>query len=116
MHYDPKKGNHGLAHDPLTALVVPRPIGWISTIGPKGMVNLAPYSFFNAIGEEPPMLAFSSYGASWKSRDSMPRLTSERTALRPPRTPRSRKQASLSTASQVSNGGSRRRSVSRAQA
>jgi len=43
--------------------VAPRPIGWISTVSADGSVNLAPYSFFNAVGEAPPMLAFSSFGA-----------------------------------------------------
>jgi flavin reductase (DIM6/NTAB) family NADH-FMN oxidoreductase RutF len=62
MHYDPRKGNGGLPHDPLTALVVPRPIGWISTISPTGVVNLAPYSFFNAIAGNPPFLMFASAG------------------------------------------------------
>jgi len=47
-----------LPHDPFKAIVAPRPIGWISTIGPEGELNLAPYSFFNAIGENPPMVAF----------------------------------------------------------
>jgi flavin reductase (DIM6/NTAB) family NADH-FMN oxidoreductase RutF len=51
-----------LPHDPFKALVTPRPIGWVSTIGAGGDINLAPYSFFNAIGEGPPMLAFSSSG------------------------------------------------------
>jgi flavin reductase (DIM6/NTAB) family NADH-FMN oxidoreductase RutF len=51
-----------LPHDPFKALVTPRPIGWVSTIGAGGHINLAPYSFFNAIGEGPPMLAFSSSG------------------------------------------------------
>ena len=60
MHYDPRKKNHGLAHDPLTALVVPRPIGWISTISRNGINNLAPYSFFNAISSAPPFVMFSS--------------------------------------------------------
>jgi flavin reductase (DIM6/NTAB) family NADH-FMN oxidoreductase RutF len=60
MHYDPRKKNHGLAHDPLTALVVPRPIGWISTISRTGVNNLAPYSFFNAISSAPPFVMFSS--------------------------------------------------------
>ena len=54
---------HGIAHDPFKALVAPRPIGWVSTMAADGSVNLAPYSFFNAIGEAPPMLAFSSNGA-----------------------------------------------------
>ncbi len=52
-----------LAHDPFKSLVAPRPIGWVSTMAADGSVNLAPYSFFNAIGEKPPMLAFSSFGA-----------------------------------------------------
>jgi flavin reductase (DIM6/NTAB) family NADH-FMN oxidoreductase RutF len=60
MRYDPRKGNGGLPHDPLTALVVPRPIGWISTISPTGVVNLAPYSFFNAIAANPPFVMFAS--------------------------------------------------------
>jgi flavin reductase (DIM6/NTAB) family NADH-FMN oxidoreductase RutF len=51
-----------LPHDPFKALVAPRPIGWVSTMGADGSVNLAPYSFFNAIAEAPPMLAFSSSG------------------------------------------------------
>ena len=55
-------GPHGLHHDPFKSCVVPRPIGWISTIGADGAVNLAPYSFFNAAATEPPMVMFSSNG------------------------------------------------------
>jgi len=62
MHYDPAKRDHGLPHDPFKALVVPRPIGWVSTIAKDGIANLAPYSFFNAISDRPPMLMFSSGG------------------------------------------------------
>jgi flavin reductase (DIM6/NTAB) family NADH-FMN oxidoreductase RutF len=51
-----------LPHDPFKALVVPRPIGWISTQSADGAINLAPYSFFNAVADAPPMLAFSSNG------------------------------------------------------
>ncbi len=51
-----------LPHDPFKALVAPRPIGWVSTVGPEGEVNLAPYSFFNAICDRPPMIMFSSSG------------------------------------------------------
>lgn len=61
MFYEPKAG-HGLPHDPLKAIIAPRPIGWISTVDPQGRCNLAPYSFFNAISTQPPMLAFSSEG------------------------------------------------------
>ena len=61
--YEPASG-HRLRHDPLKAIVAPRPIGWISTIDAEGRVNLAPYSFFNMVSDVPPMLMFSSYG--WK--------------------------------------------------
>lgn len=61
--YEPGEG-HRLAHDPLKAIVAPRPIGWISSMDAEGRVNLAPYSFFNMVCDEPPMLMFSSYG--WK--------------------------------------------------
>jgi flavin reductase (DIM6/NTAB) family NADH-FMN oxidoreductase RutF len=64
IFYEPQRRDRAvLAHDPFKALVAPRPIGWISTMDGAGHVNLAPYSFFNAIGEDPPMLAFSSFGA-----------------------------------------------------
>lgn len=60
--YTPGDG-HGLAHDPVSAIVAPRPIGWISTISPlNGAINLAPYSFFNLVNYQPPLLAFSSVG------------------------------------------------------
>lgn len=61
--YDPAVG-HGLANDPFKAIVAPRPIGWISTIDAQGRPNLAPYSFFNAISDGPPLLMLASNG--WK--------------------------------------------------
>lgn len=60
MYFDPRTEPHGLAHSPYTALVVPRPIGWISTVGADGVVNLAPYSFFNLVSSYPPFVMFSS--------------------------------------------------------
>jgi len=60
MHYDPRRNDHQLPHDPFTSLVIPRCIGWISTIGRNGVVNLAPYSFFNAIAAQPPFVMFAS--------------------------------------------------------
>ena len=60
MQYDPRTEPHTLKHNPATALVVPRPIGWITTIGPTGIVNLAPYSFFNMVASNPPFVIFSS--------------------------------------------------------
>ena len=49
----------GLSHNPLKAIVSPRPIGWIASRGADGSFNLAPYSFFNAISEDPAMVMFS---------------------------------------------------------
>jgi flavin reductase (DIM6/NTAB) family NADH-FMN oxidoreductase RutF len=51
-----------LPHDPFKAFVAPRPIGWVSTVGPGGEVNLAPYSYFNAVSDAPPTVMFSSDG------------------------------------------------------
>lgn len=62
MFYQPSKG-HGLPRDPFKALVAPRPIGWISTLGSDGSLNLAPYSFFNALGTHPHLVMFCSEGA-----------------------------------------------------
>jgi flavin reductase (DIM6/NTAB) family NADH-FMN oxidoreductase RutF len=62
MFYEPTKRDHGLPHDPFKALVVPRPIGWITAVSARGEVNLSPYSFFNAVSDRPPMVMFSSDG------------------------------------------------------
>ncbi|MDQ3655955.1 MAG: flavin reductase family protein [Chloroflexota bacterium] len=59
--YEPAAG-HGLPHDPFKAVVGPRPIGWVSTLSANGIPNLAPYSFFNAVCETPPIIVFSSSG------------------------------------------------------
>lgn len=61
MFYEPGQG-HGLPHDPFRAIVAPRPIAWISSIGKDGHVNLAPYSFFNAFCGTPPIVGFASEG------------------------------------------------------
>ncbi|MDR3434008.1 MAG: flavin reductase family protein [Rouxiella aceris] len=61
--YEPAKG-HGLPHDPLNAIVGPRPIGWISSRNALGQRNLAPYSFFNCFNYRPPIIGFASSG--WK--------------------------------------------------
>ncbi len=59
MFYEPKNG-HGLPHNPFNALIVPRPIAWISTRGSDGTDNLAPYSFFNGAAYDPPQVMFAS--------------------------------------------------------
>lgn len=62
MFYDAERNDHGLPHDPFKALISPRPIGWISSLSKDGKVNLAPYSFFNAISSKPNMVMVSSEG------------------------------------------------------
>lgn len=59
--YEPRFG-HRLPHDPFNAIVGPRPIGWISTRSAAGVLNLAPYSFFNAFNYTPPIVGFASVG------------------------------------------------------
>ena len=61
MFYEPKDG-HGLPRNPFNAIVSPRPIGWISSQDEQGNVNLAPYSFFNAVAYVPPQVMFASTG------------------------------------------------------
>lgn len=88
MFYEVAQG-HGLPHDPVKALVAPRPIGWICALSAAGDVNLAPYSFFNQVSDSPHMVMFSSAGrkdalafveetgeftcsiVSWEQRDAM---------------------------------------------
>jgi flavin reductase (DIM6/NTAB) family NADH-FMN oxidoreductase RutF len=59
--YEPAAG-HGLAHDPFNAIIGPRPIGWIASRDANGLINLAPYSFFNAFNYSPPIIGFASVG------------------------------------------------------
>lgn len=61
MFYRPEDG-HGLPHNPFKAIIAPRPIGWISTVDTEGRANLAPYSFFNGVSDDPPMVMFASTG------------------------------------------------------
>ena len=62
MHYDTNTNDHGLPHDPFKAIVAPRPIGWIGTQSTTGVMNLAPYSYFNAVADKPYYLTFGSVG------------------------------------------------------
>ena len=58
MFYTPKKNPFTI--DPFKSLIFPRPIGWISSVDKKGNANLAPYSYFNAIADDPPQIMFAS--------------------------------------------------------
>ncbi len=72
MFYQPKKTPFSI--DPYKSLIFPRPIGWISSIDKKGIVNLAPYSYFNAIADDPPQIMFVA-GASDKPSQKKDTLT-----------------------------------------
>ena len=61
LFYEPGKRDKSILRwDPFKALIAPRPIGWVSTMGRDGGINLAPYSYFNAIAANPPILCLSS--------------------------------------------------------
>jgi flavin reductase (DIM6/NTAB) family NADH-FMN oxidoreductase RutF len=60
LFYDAVRNDHGFEFDPFKALVAPRPIGWISSLSPEGVANLAPYSFFNAVAEDPHYVVIGS--------------------------------------------------------
>ena len=72
MFYEPKKG-YPLKINPFKSIVFPRPIGWISSLSKDGVANLAPYSYFNAIADDPPQVMFSSGTQSFKKsyKDSL---------------------------------------------
>ena len=59
MFYETAKNDHGLPFNPFKSCVVPRPIGWVSTVSHDGIVNLAPFSMFNQLGYDPPIVMFS---------------------------------------------------------
>jgi flavin reductase (DIM6/NTAB) family NADH-FMN oxidoreductase RutF len=65
MFYEPSADPQALplAIDPFKSLVVPRPIGWVTSLGADGSVNLAPFSFFNAVGDAPPCVTFAPQGS-----------------------------------------------------
>ena len=61
VFYEPHRRDRSLLpHDPFKAIIAPRPIGWVTTQSAKGEINLAPYSYFNAFADRPPIIAFCS--------------------------------------------------------
>jgi len=77
MFYEPKKGTP-FKIDPFKSLVFPRPIGWISSISKNGVSNLAPYSYFNSVADDPPQIMFCSNGGTVHSKykDSLSNILS----------------------------------------
>jgi flavin reductase (DIM6/NTAB) family NADH-FMN oxidoreductase RutF len=68
MFYDPDKNDHGLQHNPFKSCVVPRPIGWISSISADGIHNLAPFSQFQNLTFDPPYVMFAANQNSLEAR------------------------------------------------
>ncbi len=60
MFYETNLNNHGLKYNPFKSCIVPRPIAWISTLSKNATINIAPYSYFNAVSDIPPVIMFSS--------------------------------------------------------
>lgn len=73
MYYEPDKRNHGLPYTPLSSCIIPRPIGWISTLSRSGKINLAPFSYSNIISWEPGFVMFSAAGQNpdYRRKDSV---------------------------------------------
>ena len=55
----------------LTSTIIPRPIGWISTVDDKSINNLAPFSYFNLVSNYPPCVMFSTVKDGLKSKDTL---------------------------------------------
>ena len=71
MQFDPQQIEQKSVYKLLTGAVIPRPIGWISSISADGIPNLAPFSFFNAVGEDPPHVMFSTVRTNNKNKDTL---------------------------------------------
>ena len=71
MQFDPLIIEQKAIYKLLTGAVIPRPIGWISSISADGVLNLAPFSFFNAIGDDPPHVMFSTVRTNHKNKDTL---------------------------------------------
>jgi flavin reductase (DIM6/NTAB) family NADH-FMN oxidoreductase RutF len=71
MQIDPAHTSQKDVYKILTGAVIPRPIGWISTVSQDGIPNLAPFSFFNAVGEDPPHVMFSTVRSGNTNKDTL---------------------------------------------
>jgi len=71
MQFDPNDLDYISAYKLLTGSIIPRPIGWISTIDKNGINNLAPFSYFNAVGDDPPHLMFSTVRGNNTNKDTL---------------------------------------------
>jgi len=78
MQFDPENLEQSAIYKLLTGAVIPRPIGWISSISEDGINNLAPFSFFNAIGDDPPHVMFSTTRGGNTNKDTLNNVLSNK--------------------------------------
>lgn len=71
MIIDPLNITQSEVYKILSGSVIPRPIGWVSTISENGVPNLAPFSFFNVVGEDPPHVMFSTVRPGDSNKDTL---------------------------------------------
>lgn len=71
MTYNPVEIGHSATYKILTGAVIPRPIGWISTVDKAGNPNLAPFSYFNIVGDDPPHVMFSTVRTHGANKDTL---------------------------------------------
>jgi flavin reductase (DIM6/NTAB) family NADH-FMN oxidoreductase RutF len=71
MQFDPNELEHTAVYKLLTGAIIPRPIGWISSISEKGISNLAPFSYFNAVGDDPPHVMFAVGSSNHQQKDTL---------------------------------------------
>ena len=71
MQFDPNELEHTAVYKLLTGSIIPRPIGWVSSISEDGINNLAPFSYFNAVGDDPPPLMFSTGIGNRTQKDTL---------------------------------------------
>ena len=97
MFYQPKKKPFSI--DPYKSLIFPRPIGWISSIDKKGIVNLAPYSYFNAIADDPPQIMFVAVASdkNFQKKDTLANIIATKEFVVNFATTATRKQMNLSS-------------------
>ena len=78
MQFNPDELHQKEVYKLLTGLVVPRPIAWVSTINAEGIPNLAPFSYFNAVGDDPPHVMISISRGGNLNKDTLNNILSNR--------------------------------------
>ena len=71
MQFNPDDLQQKEVYKLLTGLIIPRPIAWVSTVNEEGVPNLAPFSYFNAVGDDPPHVMFSISRGGHHNKDTL---------------------------------------------